>query len=1093
MLGGLRGARANSLAALSLATTLGLAAAVLSPPIATAGVKQQASPRPVVHIYISAPAAAAAGTRILVAGRTTRAPVGSSIILQRQAGKGWLQLARTHVVHGRFKIAFVAPSELVVLHMRALVVKKRRRFATSTVLRLTIRLPIGVAKGFGPIVTASSSPSPSAEPLVSTPITVTTEVVRLAVGSVIAVAIPAPLVSVTSVGGMSGAQLGVAAVIENGVLTVSAEARASTGTMTLTLNGTGCTASECDQEVVVRIPVTVVSFEAPPGPVESFTEPSPDRVAAAVNDDLTDELLITVGSPEAPGTRAEAEAAASQVEGVVAGGLEASGIYQIRWGSSQNLETRKHTLEEQQAVTSVSQSSVGLYTDTGVYPIASEFESPEWTWPYTQVHAEEAWEKSTGSDVTVGVIDGGDVYKRHEDLNVAEVIGSYDPEFHATHVAGLACAKNNAPGPQLGMVGIAWGCPIVSDRVEASNFTPGVLNAMHSMAARASVKVVNISLGFSVSGGYEGGNCADVAFQNGLAARLAEEKGIFDQFLAGPEGEKIVWTFSAGNNCAPGAASPWGANAQLPNVITVAATNSDESLAHFSNYGSGVKVAAPGGVSIDPRSNGLMSTATDYNCPEWDSCTDGLLGDALGLLCRTPLIYCGAYHEDSGTSMAAPIVAGIAALVRSKSPAMSADEAGACITSSAGTAGSGETAGRSDVPYANVYKVDPNLPQPDPIPIANAAAAVECIPRRAALSYSGSGGGDGWALALSSTAVYNVFHHDTSLQIACHNQIDASPCWEPETITDAEGNGFASSGQPGLWLDQTTGRLYVFATRTSDQTAGVVCINTSEAASNPDPFCGFTALTGPGEASSGISGVSDPALVGSRWYAFNYVRGAGIIGDENKLLCFDLRTFSACPGQPFSTISSANVDEDTEYPPPAVVVIGTRVLVPLTLEGTDQIACFEGNSETACSGTWPVQVESGYDSGNGAAYPLLSSGSITGFCLPTGIDPCFSLTGEGVDTPSGMTEAIQSSSGWNGPSATLGTRVYVPNGDYDQVDCYDYAASATCSGYPRSFENLGLLYTVTLDPERSHCIWVNSDDGTGQIQNFDAYSGGACE
>ena len=47
-------------------------------------------------------------------------------------------------------------------------------------------------------------------------------------------------------------------------------------------------------------------------------------------------------------------------------------------------------------------------------------------------------------------------------------------------------------------------------------------------------------------------------------------------------------------------------------------------------------------------------------------------------------------------------------------------------------------------------------------------------------------------------------------------------------------------------------------------------------------------------------------------------------------------------------------------------------------------------------------------------------------------------------------------------------------------------------GFPKAFSNLGLLYTVNPDPQRPSCIWVNSDDGTQQIQNFDAYTGGPC-
>jgi GDSL-like Lipase/Acylhydrolase family len=379
--------------------------------------------------------------------------------------------------------------------------------------------------------------------------------------------------------------------------------------------------------------------------------------------------------------------------------------------------------------------------------------------------------------------------------------------------------------------------------------------------------------------------------------------------------------------------------------------------------------------------------------------------------------------------------------------------------------------------------------------------ATETIPVPPASTYQGSGGGDGWAVALSNTSVFNVFHHDSVLEVACHLQATAEPCWSPEVIIEPEsGNGFASSGQPGLWLDQTTGRLYVYATRTSDNTGGVVCIATSEAATNPDPFCGFTPLTGIGEAPTdgSISAVSDPAVVGQRWYAFNYVNGQPAEGTKNKLLCFSLVSFTACSGQPYSLATTGGVDLDGAFPPPAVAAIGNQVVVPMRLlkEGgleTQQFACFNGQTQAGCGGSWPVVREESYDSGYGAPFPLLTSaGALAGFCLPTGVDPCYSQSGSALETPAKMPEAIPASSGWNGPAQTIGTRVYVPNGDYDAVSCFDYSKDEACPEFPHSFSNLGLLYTVNADPQRPTCLWVNSDDGSGQIQNFDAFTGGSC-
>lgn len=354
-------------------------------------------------------------------------------------------------------------------------------------------------------------------------------------------------------------------------------------------------------------------------------------------------------------------------------------------------------------------------------------------------------------------------------------------------------------------------------------------------------------------------------------------------------------------------------------------------------------------------------------------------------------------------------------------------------------------------------------------------SVTKTFPASPASDFAGSGGGDGWAVALTPTGVYNVHHHNFTITVACRKQIDASQCWtDPtKTATDATGGTF-NTLHPGLHVDQGTGSLYVYATRNADDVGGVVCLDTAVADANPNPFCGFTALTAAGQSSYGY--MTNGVSVGDRFYAVNHDNGSGI---GAKVLCFDVATVAACAGQPYAADAPGSANGNT------ISAIGSRLYIPIA----SNIGCFDTASATECAGSWPVAAPSGY----GAPFPLLdASGAAIGVCNPDGTVPCFDLAGSSVATPAGLAAAVSYTQYWNGPSLTIGSRVYVPSGTSDTVICYDYSAAATCPNFPHSLPGANYMYTVNPDPERPTCLWINSDNGAAQIQNFDAFSGGAC-
>lgn len=291
----------------------------------------------------------------------------------------------------------------------------------------------------------------------------------------------------------------------------------------------------------------------------------------------------------------------------------------------------------------------------------------QYQWHYPSINLPDAWHETTGDrDIIVAIVDTG-VLLSHPDLQAQLVTGydfisslsrsadgdGIDPDpndsgdkldgefrssFHGTHVAGTVAATSEN---STGVSGVAGGSGTGVDGVSI-------------MPLRAL--------------GKGGGTTYDICQSLLYAAGLPNDSGtvpsskadVINMSLGGPS-----WTSYCNNVIseilATGTiiiASAGNDETHLPSypaavegVVSVSATNLTNGLSYYSNFGSTIDVAAPGGdmrtdLNSDGNPDGILST----------------LGDDSG----SSVNY--TYGINQGTSMAAPHVAGVAALMKSIYP-----------------------------------------------------------------------------------------------------------------------------------------------------------------------------------------------------------------------------------------------------------------------------------------------------------------------------------------------------------------------------------------------------------------------------------------
>ena len=323
--------------------------------------------------------------------------------------------------------------------------------------------------------------------------------------------------------------------------------------------------------------------------------------------------------------------------------------------------------------------------------------------PQSDIQAPKGWKiRHDASEVIVAIIDAG-IDISHPDLqpnlwnNPGEIPGNGEDDDnnglkddihgwnfaanndnivahpHGTHVGGLVGAAGNNG---IGGSGVAWSTQLMSLDVTGGgtsaekNDSSPIAEAIR-YAVDNGARVINISMGgnHKINPNHYNFNGSE----EHKALQYAYDSDVFLSISAGNEGglQGDIENWTNVGNLDNYTATPAFYARHLGNIANVGATNAHARKSGYSNYNGSVNIYAPGGDSND---GGIYSTLDASN---------------------------GDYGSMNGTSQAAPVISGIAALIRAENPSLSAPETLSIIRATANNVPDGHG---SELQIANLHQ-----------------------------------------------------------------------------------------------------------------------------------------------------------------------------------------------------------------------------------------------------------------------------------------------------------------------------------------------------------------------------------------------------